>query len=372
MPQLAFFDAEARQIYYTCNTGPAKFRLERRDARAGTDERGNRSTTLDADVDDVATGAGGPWVLGRDRTGSVLFRIDPATGRPAARTALRSVTQPMLATGDGAAWVVTNAQGPHLGLARVDGRNHEVRRFSVAYRRPPLNQSLISTFAVGLGGVWLHDGDRVLRLDPRTGRRTRTIRLAASTPAERFFPVCGQGGYEGVADRQSNIITLAADAVWVASNCGPRDEPFGFLQRIDPRTNRVTRVIALRHGYSAMAADRDGHLGRHPRPAGDPGPRRLQRTTRRRATTAPAEPAQRAAGGRSRGCPPARSAPSPSAAARPGSRKTASGRTQARRARCNESTRRAGADPPSCASSVRSASRSATAASGCSTRSRAR
>ena len=261
--ELAFFDAEARQIYYTCNTGPVKFRLERRDARAGTDERGNRSTTLDADVDDVATGAGGPWVLGRDRTGSVLFRIDPATGRPAARTALRSVTQPMLATGDGQVELVTNAQGPHLGLARVDGRNHEVRRFSVAYRRPPLNQSLISTFAVGLGGVWLHDGDRVLRLDPRTGRRTRTIRLAASTPAERFFPVCGQGGYEGVADRQSNLITLAADAVWVASNCGPRDEPFGFLQRIDPRTNRRDP-----RDRAAPRLRRNG--GRSRRPSGPP------------------------------------------------------------------------------------------------------
>ena len=256
--ELAFFDGEARQIYYTCNTGPVKFRLARRDAPAGTDERGNRSTTLDADLDVVATGAGGPWVLGRDRSGSVLFRIDPATGRPAARTALRTVARPLLATGEGAAWVLTNPQGPPLGLARVDGRTHEVRRFSVPYRRPPVNQSLIQTFAVGLGGVWLHDGDRVLRLDPRTGRRTRTIRLAASTPAERLFPVCGQGGYEGVADRQSNLITLTADAVWVASTCGPREEPFGFLQRIDPRTNRVTRVIALRHGYSAMAADEDG------------------------------------------------------------------------------------------------------------------
>ena len=194
--ELAFFDGEARQIYYTCNTGPVKFRLARRDAPAGTDERGNRSTTLDADLDVVATGAGGPSVLGRDRSGSVLFRIDPATGRPAARTALRTVARPLLATGEGAAWVLTNPQGPPLGLARVDGRTHEVRRFSVPYRRPPVNQSLIQTFAVGLGGVWLQlrarragrtgaRPDRRHEDDPRRPRRARDRPRAQRQPARR-------------------------------------------------------------------------------------------------------------------------------------------------------------------------------------------
>lgn len=53
-------------------------------------------------------------------------------------------------------------------------------------------------------------------------------------------------------------MAVGAGAVWVTTDCGPRRSRFGFLVRIDARTNRVTRAVALGATYHALAA---GSLG---------------------------------------------------------------------------------------------------------------
>ncbi len=140
---------------------------------------------------------------------------------------------------------------------RIDARTRRVARVTL-----PQREHEVWDLAVGAGGVWLHNGDRVLRADPRTGRIVRAIRLRAPRRPRDRLP-CGSGGRGGsdsvgetiTPDHlQANLLAVGAGAVWVMTNCGPGASRFGFLQRIDPRSNRVTRAIALRAEYDELAA----------------------------------------------------------------------------------------------------------------------
>jgi hypothetical protein len=248
-----------------CASGDVAFELRRRRSTPGTDATGNPVVALDGPRE-VAIGAGRAWVLEQGQGGPAVVRIDLATGAARARTPIGALNSsvappgiafpPVLAAGEGAAWVVTGILGPRLEMTRVDGRTGRVRRIAVVPRAPgpggvaPVFQSL----AVGAGAVWMLVGDRVLRLDARSGRIVRSIRLTPAPPAD-VARHCGRGVGRGIGHGlQADRLAIGADAVWVASKCGPRPSRLGFLSRIDPRTNRVTRAVALRRSYSAIAA----------------------------------------------------------------------------------------------------------------------
>jgi hypothetical protein len=255
-------DSETR-----CATGDVAFELRRRRSAPGTDEGGNRVVALDG-PHDVVVGANRTWVLGRGRTGASLTALDPASGRPVARTPVGDSSSglpppgiafpPVLAAGEGAAWVVTDVLGPAFGLQRVEPRHGGQRHVVVDSQAGQNDRStpFFQGLAVGLGAVWLLDDDHVLRIDPVSGRTLRSIRLTPARPAATARS-CGRAAGMRPSP-QANRLVLGAGSVWVASNCGPRPSRFGFLSRIDPRTDRVVRTVALRHAYSVLAAGRAG------------------------------------------------------------------------------------------------------------------
>lgn len=247
------------------------FTVLRRDAPAGTDGAGNRVIALDGDparYGSVAAGAGRVWVV-RTSDRAAVLEIDPSTGAIGAQHAIGDYGYLPLAAGEGAAWLVTPVIGRVRDgerLVRIDARTRRVARVTLPQRgrglvrAPEEDIRGVWDLAVGAGGVWLHDGDRVLRADPRTGRIVRAIRLRTPGP-RRDRLSCGAVGWSGsggdstvTADyQQANLVAVGAGAVWVMTNCGPGASRLGFLQRIDPRSNRVTRVVALRAAYAKLA-----------------------------------------------------------------------------------------------------------------------
>ena len=264
-----FYNGQTRAVDGTCSSGDVPFTVLRRDAPAGTDGAGNGVIALDGDparYRGVAAGAGRVWVV-RTSDRDAVLEIDPSTGAIGAQHSIGDDGYLLLAAGAGAAWLVTPVIGRVRDgerLVRIDARTRRVARVTLPQRGRGLvrGESIrgVWDLAVGAGGVWLHDGDRVLRADPRTGRIVRAIRLR--TTGQRR-DTCGEGG-RGGSDAgdvfitpdypQANLVAVGAGAVWVMTNCGPGASRFGFLQRIDPRYNRVTRVVALRAAYAKLAA----------------------------------------------------------------------------------------------------------------------
>ena len=257
-----FYNGPTRAVEATCSSGDVPFTVRRRDGPAGTDGAGNRVIALDGDparYGSVAAGAGRVWVV-RTSDRAAVLEIDPSTGAIGAQHAIGDYGYLHLAAGEAAAWLVTPVIGRLRDgerLVRIDARTGRVARVTLPQREPG-----VWDLAVGAGGVWLHDGDRVLRADPRSGRIVRAIRLRAPRPRRDRLP-CGEGGRGGSDSvdetitpdhQQANLVGVAAGAVWVMTNCGPGASRFGFLQRIDPRANRVTRAVALRAAYDELAA----------------------------------------------------------------------------------------------------------------------
>jgi hypothetical protein len=263
----AYRNGESYLIESRCSSGPVTFEVGRRGGAPGTDDAGNRVIPLDVKVDKLAVGAGSVWVLGRGRRGQDLMQLDPATGRVVGHTPVRATVGNLIAAGEGAAWVLTFGDGPHNGLTRVDGRTGRVTNVLIATPGPPTpsDPPEVHDMAVGAGGVWLQRGDRVLRVDPQTSRVVATIRIPHSAPQPHQTP-CARLE-ESVSNRQNSLVAVGAGSVWVTSDCGRGASGFGFLLRIDPRTNRVTRRVALRASYTAIAAGSLGVWGATPGPA---------------------------------------------------------------------------------------------------------
>ena len=117
---------------------------------------------------------------------------------------------------DGRAWV----SDPYEGRLTV---------LTATGQATPLRDVRARQLAAGLGAVWLVDDvrDRVLRLDPATGRTSATIQLpAGSGPA---------------------TVAVGPDAVWVGATTLRR------LFRIDPRQVAVVEETALSDPPSAIA-----------------------------------------------------------------------------------------------------------------------
>jgi hypothetical protein len=257
----AYRNGESNLIESRCSSGPVTFHVGRRRGAPGTDDAGNRVIALDAKVDKLAVGAGSVWVLGRDRRGQNLMQVDPATGRVVGHTPVRATVGNLIAAGEGAAWVLTFGDGPHNGLTRVDGRTGRVTNVLIPTPGPPTpgDPPEVRDMAVGAGGVWLQRGDRVLRVDPRSGRVVKTIRLPQGPPRPHETPCADR--HQSLTNRQNNLVAVGAGAVWVTSDCGKGRSDFGFLLRIDPRANRITRTVALHAGYTEIAAGSRGVWG---------------------------------------------------------------------------------------------------------------
>ena len=200
----------------------------------------------------VSVGEGSVWALSlEDRT---VARIDPETKQVVKKFRMRE-TPLDIAAGMGALWVGTGDR-----LSRVDPKTGAI---SKTVKLPDAGYQGDLGFlnwgfpqiAVGAGAVWAINPDRTIsRIDPESGRREATIDVDAATIA---------AGKEGV------WFIGADDSVAVTP--------------IDPDTNRVGRpirvgaqnlsAVAVGGGYVWASAEGDGLVWRI-----EPGPSPITRT----------------------------------------------------------------------------------------------
>jgi ABC-type branched-subunit amino acid transport system substrate-binding protein len=171
----------------------------------------------------VAVGEGGVWML--DNEGRRVSRIDPDTKEVTESFETPGVPTE-LAAGEGALWIgIAGGRGQQtnatVSVARMDPRSGRVTR-TVGLRGDEGVYPVAGTprIAVGAGAVWAANPDgNVSRIDPATGRLVDTV------------------------ETRSGAWTVAAgDAgVWFLS----LDDEDTAVSRIDPRTNRVMQRIPL-------------------------------------------------------------------------------------------------------------------------------
>jgi streptogramin lyase len=190
-----------------------------------------------ASLGDVAVDDLGVWVSVFVRDGDHesidLVRLDPVTGAEEARIPLeREYGREVIAI-DGTIWVHEHeTHGSVVGtsvLTRVDPHTGRV------VASVPLGSSATSV-TEGNGFIWAptwtsEEGNRLLRLDPRTNELTRI-------PSDdlEFVIAVGEGGIWGVVRRGRDL-------------SGER----GGIVRFDPITNRVDAGVDLQGGAIAMA-----------------------------------------------------------------------------------------------------------------------
>ena len=166
----------------------------------------------------VAVGEGAVWVLNTEDT--TISRIDPKTKKVVKRFGIGGVPSD-IAAGAGALWV-GNGGGPQnngtVSISRVDPRSNRITR---TVRLPDTASGSqwpsvgFPGIAVGAGAVWAINPDQTIsRIDPKTGGRIATVDARASTIA------AGDAG------------------VWFVD----ADRP--AVTQIDPRTNRVGQTIS--------------------------------------------------------------------------------------------------------------------------------
>ena len=177
----------------------------------------------------LAVGEGAVWVLGLED--STLSRIDPETKKVVKRFRLRRAPTDV-AAGAGAVWVKGDGR-----LARIDPDTGKATRTiklpDTGYPGDlPFQNWGFPQIAVGAGAVWAINDDRtVSRIDPDTGRRVATIAVDAATIA---------AGREGV---------------WFISADDTRS-----VTRIDPSTNRVGQKIPVGAQNLSAVAVGAGHV----------------------------------------------------------------------------------------------------------------
>jgi DNA-binding SARP family transcriptional activator/ABC-type branched-subunit amino acid transport system substrate-binding protein/DNA-binding beta-propeller fold protein YncE len=175
----------------------------------------------------LTAGGGGGHVKA---LGGGVAAIDPGTGRVASLT--ETLTAPSnVAVGEGAVWVLNTED---TTISRIDPNSKKVvRRFEIG--------GVPSDIAAGAGALWVGKGGgpdnngtvSISRVDPRTNRITRTVRLPDTATGSQWPTV----GFPGIA--------VGAGAVWAIN-------PDQTISRIDPKTGR--RVATVNARASTIAA----------------------------------------------------------------------------------------------------------------------
>jgi branched-chain amino acid transport system substrate-binding protein len=192
------------------------------------------------------------WVLSSDER--AVARLDPETKAVTKRIRVRGLPVD-IAAGGGAVWVGTGST-----LARVDPRTgRTTKSIRLPEKHEPGDLSFSSwgfpQIAVAPGAVWAINPDRtVSRIDPASGRRVATVEVDAAT------------------------IAAGAEGVWFIDGDDTRT-----VVRIDPRRNRVAQRVevgaqllnglAVGGGSVWASAEGDGVVWRI-----EPGPDPVQRT----------------------------------------------------------------------------------------------
>jgi serine/threonine protein kinase len=162
------------------------------DPRTGTVAE-RRRLSQDAVAGGIAVGAGAVWTM--DFSAALLTRLDLRSGAIRTRDLGEVATPPVI--GFGSLWIC--AVNPGSSMLRVDPRT--MRNIMSIHSIPAEDGS----FTVGFGSLWRHDvpSGTVMRFDPATGKRTRTIRVTPTTSA----PVAGLSPTD---------VAAGAGAVWVS------------------------------------------------------------------------------------------------------------------------------------------------------------
>ena len=216
---------------------------------------------------DLAAGAGALWLgSGGDAGGrwtQTVWRLDPRTGAVTGLASLPDATGdpvdlnggfPQIAVGAGAVWATGG--GP---VARIDARTGA---------RVATVKGYASRIAAGREGVWfigVRDAGAVTRIDPRTNRAGKPLRVGDAT----LTGIAVGGGSVWVTSEQAGVlwriapdgrtarpilvgvgaayVAYGAGAVWVANYLD------GTVSRIDPRTNAVAARVPV-GAVQALAA----------------------------------------------------------------------------------------------------------------------
>jgi branched-chain amino acid transport system substrate-binding protein len=163
--------------------------------------------------------------------------IDP-TGHNVSWLIESAVAPSNLAVGDGAVWVLSSQDGT---VARIDPKTKAVtQRISTT--------GVVTDIAAGAGALWLGRGrssdgggyitGAVSRLDPRTGRVTRTVRLPNRGVNRDSAPF--NWGYP--------TLQVGAGALWVI-------DPDQTISRIDLRTGALVKTFAVHAGRIAAGPE---------------------------------------------------------------------------------------------------------------------
>jgi DNA-binding SARP family transcriptional activator len=205
--------------------------VTRLDPVTGRFER-NYAVGADDDVSDIAVGFGSVWVA--DGNGGTVTPIDPKLGvepaiRPAGRPTIAPSAVYFVAVGSGYVWATRGDQ-----LLRIDPHTNQVDGH--------LSVGVPTGLTTGGGSVWVTiQAEQVLRIDPRTVKRTDSLTLS-------------DGALEPVYVR---------GALWVNYQ--------GEIEEIDPTSFSLTGVVlsqgghatALTAGASTLwALDDHGYLSR--------------------------------------------------------------------------------------------------------------
>ncbi len=268
------YNGQGQGVDRTCSSGDVAFRVTRdgstRQPAPQRDGAGHLVIALAEEPDLVAVGVGRTWVRGltasvgaHDVPATILTAVDQQSGL-ATSTRIDDVGYATvdLSAGEGAAWLLRRVR-TDTRLLRIDAETRRVVRGPRLLSRA--DDAYPTGLAVGGGGVWvlLVDG-RMLRADARNGRLVRTI----GVPVDRRMPAqrrCRRGSY-------APLMAIHRNAIWVMSRTGmscrshasprafalARQGPFHSLTRIDTRTNRITRTVALTREYSSLAAGPSG------------------------------------------------------------------------------------------------------------------